>query len=201
MSAAPGAAGARANALERIVLVFGIWLLLAGVIGNSQLWRQAQPPAPQLVLLGLTVGLAVTLRRWTLLREWAMRVDLRVLILVHVTRFVGFYFLVLYGRGELPWGFAVVGGWGDNVAAAGAILVSLLPAGPVRRRAALVWNTYGLVDILGVVATAVRSAAADPDSMAALLRLPLALLPLYLVPIIIVSHVLIFVRLLRRPGA
>lgn len=189
------------RALERVVLFFGVWLLLAGVIGNSPLWRAAVPPVPQIVLVGLTVGFALTLRRWALLRDWAATVDLRVPILFHVTRFVGFYFLVLHGRGELPWGFAVVGGWGDNVAAAGAIVVSLLPAGAVRRRAILAWNTYGLVDILGVVAAAVRAATTDPGSMQALLRLPLALLPLFLVPIIIVSHVLIFVRLLRRPAA
>jgi hypothetical protein len=37
--------------------------------------------------------------------------------------------------------------------------------------------------------------AADPDSMSALLRLPLSLLPTFLVPILIGSHVLLFWRL------
>lgn len=184
-----------------IALFFGVWLGLAVAVGGSRLWREVVPPVPQVVLLGLTIGLGLLLARWRRLREWAMRVDLRVPILFHVVRFVGFYFLVLYGRGELPWGFAVLGGWGDNVAAAGAILVSLLPAGAAFRRGALAWNTYGLLDILGVVVTAARSAIADPGSMSPLLRLPLSLLVLFVVPVIIVSHVLIFVRLLRRPTA
>jgi hypothetical protein len=52
-----------------------------------------------------------------------------------------------------------------------------------------------LADILYVVGTAARLAFADPASMSALLRLPLALLPTFLVPLIIASHVFIFSRL------
>ena len=59
-------------------------------------------------------------------------------------------------------------------------------------------NLLGMVDILFVVATAARLAAADPESMAALLRLPLSLLPTFLVPLIIASHVVLGVRLARR---
>ena len=56
-------------------------------------------------------------------------VDLRALALFHVTRFVGFYFLVLHARGELPWAFAVPGGWGDNITAAW-VLVLVTFVGP-----------------------------------------------------------------------
>ena len=41
------------------------------------------------------------------------QLDLRLLVLYHLTRFVGVWFLVLYSRGELPYAFAVPGGWGD----------------------------------------------------------------------------------------
>jgi hypothetical protein len=42
---------------------------------------------------------------------------------------------------------------------------------------------------------------ADPESMAALLRLPLSLLPTFLVPLIIASHVVLGLRLGRRSPA
>jgi len=55
----------------------------------------------------------------------------------------------------------------------------------------------GLADILFVVVTAARLGVADPESMAALLQLPLSLLPTFLVPLIIASHVILGVRLAR----
>ena len=56
----------------------------------------------------------------------------------------------------------------------------------------------GLLDILFVVATAARLAGADPDSMSALLRLPLSLLVTFLVPIILADHVVVFWRIAAR---
>jgi hypothetical protein len=54
------------------------------------------------------------------------------------------------------------------------------------------------LDILFVVATASRLALGDPDSMNALLRLPLSLLVTFLVPIIIADHVMVFWRIGAR---
>jgi subtilisin family serine protease len=180
------------------------WLVLAVATGASGILAAAQPPTLQLVLLGLTILLAALSRSWPDLRRWAMTVDVRVLVLVHVSRLVGLYFLVLYGRGELPYAFAVPGGLGDIAVAVAAIAVAALlpPAGRAGWRGLCVWNLAGLIDILLVVATAARLNLADPASMAALTRLPLSLLPTFLVPIIIWTHAVILVRLAasRRAG-
>jgi hypothetical protein len=48
-----------------------------------------------------------------------------------------------------------------------------------------------------VVATASRLARDDPDSLNALLRLPLSLLPTFMVPLIIAGHVVVFWRIGR----
>jgi hypothetical protein len=64
----------------------------------------------------------------------------------------------------------------------------------------MLWNVLGLADILFVVVTAAWLGVAEPESMAALLRLPLSLLPTFLVPLIIASHVVLGVRLARRGG-
>src|SRR5206468_2615490 len=77
------------------------------------------------------------------------------------------------------------------------LLLSGSPARAGRRGAYILWNVLGLADILFVVVTAARLGVADPESMAALLQLPLSLLPTFLVPLIIASHVILGVRLAR----
>src|SRR2546422_8904375 len=81
-----------------ILVGAGVWLLAAAVVGASGLLRFARPPLPQVVLVALTAAILALF--WTpgLFRRGALTVDLRALVLFHVTRFVGVYFLVLYGR-------------------------------------------------------------------------------------------------------
>jgi hypothetical protein len=186
-----------------VLAAAGTWLLAAGLLGASGRLRALRPPAPQLVLGGITIALLVAGRVWSPLRQVVQGVDLRVLVLFHLTRFVGFYFLALHARGELPWAFAVPGGWGDNAVAATALLLVLLvrPDRPAGRRAYLVWNVFGLLDILGVVLTATRLAFGDPASMRALLELPLSLLLTFLVPVIIATHLWMLARLTRAEVA
>jgi hypothetical protein len=186
---------------SRTVVVAGLgWLVLAIAAGGAGLVRTLRPPAVPLVLFGLTAVVLVTGWRHAGLRAWLAAIDERWLVALHLTRFVGFYFLYLYGRGELPYAFAVPGGWGDiAVASLAAALLLWGPPRDVRRRWAYVaWNALGLADILFVVATAARLGLQNPASMAALLRLPLSLLPTFLVPLIIASHVVLGVRLGRR---
>jgi hypothetical protein len=179
------------------IVVGLLWLLIAvylGAAGHIATWR---PPVPQVVLVGLTVlllGAVVVLPRF---RGWLRALDLRWLVALHLTRFVGIYFLVLYYRdAALPYAFAVPGGWGDMIVAALALgLLAAVRKLETRRALVGIWNALGLIDILFVVATASRLAFADPDSLNALLRLPLSLLVTFLVPLIIASHVVVFWRL------
>lgn len=178
-----------------VVAATCVWFAAAVAAGAAGFLRAARPPLPQVLIAGLTAALLLAM--WTAARDWARRVDVRALVLVHASRFVGLYFLVLYGRGELPYAFAVPGGVGDIAVAVLALAVAAWarPGTPGGRGAILAWNVFGLADIVMVVATASRLAMADPRSMQALLHLPLSLLPTFLVPIIIATHILLFARL------
>ena len=171
-------------------------MLAATSVGAAGLLVQLLPPWPQVILISLTLFSLVSLWRVGPVRRWATRVDTRVFVAFHLTRFVGIYFLVLYGRGELPYEFAVIGGWGDIIVA--MLAIALIATGPPegrRRTAYLAWNAVGLVDILFVVVTATRLALADPASLAPMLRLPLSLLITFVVPIVIATHIWLFRRL------
>ena len=132
------------------------------------------------------------------LRSWTMKVDLRYLLLLHLTRLVGFYFLFLSSRGQLPFAFAAPAGAGDIIVALLAFLLLIL-SDARNWTVLIIWNTIGLTDILFVVLLALRLGLADRQSMHALREFPLSLLPTFLVPLIIVSHVLIFVRAAVAP--
>lgn len=184
--------------------VFWLWLLAAAAAGHYHLLERQQLPAVQGLLLALTAALVLAYRRLRTFREWVESVDLRALVLLHATRLVGLYFLVLYWRGELPYGFAIPAGVGDTLVASTAILVVAYPfTDTARRRAISIWNVVGLADILLVVLTALRIGLSRGDELRPLTYLPLSLLPTFLVPLLIASHLAIFLRLSRqdRPSA
>jgi hypothetical protein len=187
-----------------VVLLAGVWLAVAAAAGALGYTQGLRPPAPQVVIGGLTLLSLAAVAVLPPLRRWARVVDLRVLVALHVTRLLaGAYFLALYRRGALPYAFAVPGGLGDMLVAllAIALLAGVRPDTAPGRRLYGAWNLLGLVDILFVVATATRIALADPRALQPLLELPLSLLPTWLVPLVIASHALIVWRLARAPVA
>ncbi|HWP92578.1 MAG TPA: hypothetical protein VNN20_10335 [Thermodesulfobacteriota bacterium] len=175
------------------------WFSLAVVLGAYGFLALFPPPFPQGVLFGLVITLLFLFWKYRPFHEWILRLDVRALVFIHLTRLVGIYFLVLYSRGQLPYAFAVPGGWGDITVAVTALLVAIFLSTDRKasRLVLFLWNLLGLLDILFVVATATRLALASPGSMIAITRLPLSLLPTFLVPIIIFSHIVIFVRLYK----
>lgn len=173
-----------------------LWLIAALFVGNSGLLQRLPMPAVQGVLFGLTGICLACYFKIQGLRAWVDRLDIRALVLLHITRFVGFYFLLLHHRGELPYAFAVPGGWGDIIVATLALGVCVFPlSDTLLKRAITAWNVIGFVDIALVVITAARLGLENPFQMRALTYLPLSLLPTFLVPLIIATHVIIHLRL------
>lgn len=185
-----------------LTIRIGLWVwLIAALVAGRQLWLvPLLGPALQGMLFGLTGIVLLLYFQIRTLRSWIDGLDLRSLVFFHATRFIGFYFLLLYQRGELPYAFAVPGGWGDIFVAAGAMLICFLPlSAHARQRAIRFWNIIGLTDILLVLFTGARLGLQDSTQMRALTYLPLSLLPTFLVPLIIAIHVIIFLRL-RHAG-
>jgi len=185
---------------RKVLMLCAVWLLIAVVAGASGMVSTLVPPFPQMVLATLVLILIALFLLVPIFRAWCLTVNIKVLILFHLTRFIGVYFLVLYSQGRLPYDFAVPGGVGDIIIALAALALIIFGRGRVKpgRAVLLVWNVAGLLDILFVVFTAVSLAMTDPGSMRELLMFPLSLLPTYIVPLIIFTHVVIFVRLYRR---
>jgi hypothetical protein len=183
----------------KFAVIAAIWLVAAIAVGASGALQRLAPPVPQVIIAGLTLALLIAWRSNKAFNTWVQTIDLRALMAVHLTRFVGIYFLYLSGRGELPHSFAIPAGCGD-IAVATTTAVLLLCWSRLSRKKLWVglWNAAGLLDIVGVVISAAGHGLADRTSMAALLHLPLSLLPTFLVPLIIASHIFIFSRLRKE---
>ncbi len=184
---------AEGSGTKSVVLILGAWICLAAGVGIAGWVEEANAVGVAGIIWMLTAFVLFACWKVPTLQNWVMTVDLRWLVLLHLTRFVGVYFFILCSRGELPYAFAAPAGWGDIIVAALAVL--LLALSNARNWSLLIiWNTIGLTDILFVVLTALRLGLEDGRSMHVLREFPLSLLPTLLVPLIIVSHVLIFFR-------
>jgi hypothetical protein len=181
---------------------FWIWLILALAAGRCGFLAHLPPAAFPGLIVALT-ALLLAAGAWVApFRAWVAGITLRALVLFHVTRFVGFYFLHLYLQGALPYDFAVPGGLGDILVALFAIVAAMVPVAPARwLRLISIWNVFGFVELGFVVLTAARLGRADPASMRALTHLPLSLLPTFLVPLLFTSHLVLFFRLRRATPA
>jgi hypothetical protein len=183
---------------QTLGLIAAGWFLLALFAGEIQLFSVLPPIAVPLTVSGVTVLLIGSYFLIDSFRTALDRWPERALVAVHLTRFVGIYFLILSSRGELEPQFAIPAGWGDIAAATGALLLLTLTA---PRWLMLVWNTFGLIDILFVIVRAASLRLADSEALTPLILLPLSFLPTLVVPLIIASHVILYRRLLGRSSA
>ena len=184
------------------LLAMVVWLALACVLGASGFVASLVPPQPQIMIVVLTLALLFSGWLHPGLRAWLAHVNLRGFIAFHITRFVGVVFLMMSARGTLSPAWALPAGWGDIAVATGALLLALFLRQPdTRPDLVRLWNLIGLIDIVGVVATAARIAMRDPAAMAPLLRFPMSLVLTFVVPIIIASHIWMALRLQPRKRA
>jgi hypothetical protein len=180
-----------------VTLVLLGWLCFA--VGLAGWFQNASALTVAATVWTLTALVLLACWKVRTIRVCVLNIDLRWLVVLHLTRlFAGAYFLVLCQRRLLPCAFATPAGWGDIVI--GVLAVALVSSMHIQfaKTVLLSWNTLGLIDIVFVVSSVLRFGLKDWQSMHALRELPLSLLPTFLVPLIIASHVLIFVRLIRR---
>jgi hypothetical protein len=185
-----------------VLTVLAVWFVAATVAVAAGLLARLPVPPPALVLALAAVTVLAGLL-WPGARRWLAAVELRYFFLLHLVRFVGIAFLVLVSRGVLVREFVPIG-WGDTIAAAGAVVL-LLTRPRLSTRAGwwsvFVWNCLGLADMAVLIATGIRLGSAAPEQFALFLQLPFGLLPTFFVPLIISSHVFVFRRLFARSAA
>jgi hypothetical protein len=136
-------------------------------------------------------------------RAALLAIPLPLLVGLHAGRLLGVFFLLLAASGRLGGPFPHFAGWGDIAVGAVALPLAIALAAGRGRRTALVWNLFGIVDLLLAVglgtlsfngfAMQVFQAGAGSDAVQ---RLPWSLIPTVLVPMYLITHGIIHARLM-----
>jgi hypothetical protein len=177
---------------------FWVWFGAAIAAGHFLTLQRLPPIATQGIIVTIAAALFAAYSRVTAVRSWVDALDLRALVLLHVTRFIGIYLLALFQRGELPGAFALSAGVTDIIIATMALPIALAPLeDAARRRAIVMWNVVGFVGILVSTFSAARITLTHPSELRPLTHLPLSLLPTLLTPLLLVTHLIIFARTVR----
>jgi hypothetical protein len=188
--------------MKRFLIIVGAWGLAAAAAGSSPVLAHLPPPVVPIFVFGSALTLVAGLPRGRWLGSALASLGARGILAVNLGRFIGLTFLSASAQGRLPEIFAERAGWGDVAAAAGALVLIFWRDGPSFRRALVVWNLFGLLDLVVAVGTAVSLAFSAPGSMGAMAQLPFCLIPFWIVPVLLVMHVyLLRTAYLERRGA
>jgi hypothetical protein len=178
--------------MTKLALLAAVWAGAVLAAGSLGLIRQLHPA---IVGLGILAASALVSNR-SLGRGWlgeaVKSLGLRGILAINIFRFVGIAFLWLGSQGRLPTIFADRAGWGDVAVAIGAIVLLLWRSGPGFRSAVMLWNIFGLVDLVLAVGTASWLNVTSPGAMAEVTVPPLCLIPFWAVPLLVCGHVYLF---------
>jgi hypothetical protein len=191
----------RTSAREsRIAVISGV-VLTAWAIVTTMLARRGfyQPPdltspphtgiiiALVLLVLGVCLAASPSLRR--------LLTNQRNLILLNLWRLVGVVFLVLAANRQMPALWALPAGIGDVIVGAMAPWIARRVDTPRGRRAAIIFNLFGMADLVVAVGLGIMTSPGPaqvfhttPTAELAT-RFPLALVPTFLVPLAWTLHV------------
>src|SRR6266496_269338 len=150
-----GAGDRRIDVARRLtVFAVGAWLVAAFVAGTLGVVNE--PGRPPLVLAGFLAVpiLGFVLWYWASpsFRAFTETIPLSLLVGSHLWRFVGLGFVIAWLAGALPAGFGIPEGFGDIIAAAGALaLLPRIRQGIATRGWLLAWNVWGLLDLVSAL--------------------------------------------------
>jgi hypothetical protein len=193
------------SARALMLAAVAVWFAVAFVVGL--LGGVNQPGRAPTVVLGFIVVPMLTAILAYLtsasFRAAAESLPLTLLVGSHLWRFVGVFFVAGWVEGVLPAGFGIPEGFGDIIAALGALLLlPMIRKGTAPRGWLLAWNVWGLVDLasaitMGVLYSESTLGVLSPGTPTTRLMttFPASLIPTFFVPLFILFHLLTFKKL------
>jgi hypothetical protein len=187
------------------ILAIIVWFAAAFLAGLAGIINE--PGRPPLLLASFItvpiIGFVTAYKLSTSFRAFTKTMSLTVIVGSHLWRFVGVGFVIAWLTGDLPAGFGIPEGFGDIIAATGAlILIPMLRKGRAPRGWLLAWNTFGLIDlvsaiVMGILYSNSTLGILSPGTVTTKLMVtfPVSLIPSFFVPLFILLHLLAFKKI------
>lgn len=126
------------------------------------------------------------------------------IVSVHIFRLIGSFFLILMWHDALPRSIGLIAGIGDIITAVSSIYVvkAIRNQKPFAKNLTLIWNTFGLIDILATTSTAfiLTKIAIEQGvpGVEVLTSFPFCYIPAFAPATIIFLHLCIYRKLFRK---
>ena len=189
------------------ILIFYIAYLAVVAIGSLNGAFSAITLPPKIIqlttlpLLLLLMGLVFNLPYY---KKLLTAIPANEMVLLHRFRFIGSFFIILWLFGQLPMVFALIAGLGDVITALSSTWVAkqLSSKKANAQKWAMLWNTFGLLDILVTSTTAILLTKASITTGALgvdiLAVFPFCFIPAFAPATIIFLHMSIYRKLLVK---
>jgi hypothetical protein len=201
--------------MTRTILgIYTIWAVIGLAVCKMELLRATifDVHVPfTLVYFTPIVLFALCYSFWSAFHDWVHELDMRVLLILHSCRWVGFGTLFLYFYEITAPQWSIPAGVGDVTAA--VALTSLAVMGFKRGRVSkswlMFWNAFGLADFVVVLVLAVLFIPSSIGLLAGdtavttadvALSFPFNYIPTVVVPFLFCTHLIVFLQLMRHGG-
>jgi len=187
--------------------LLGLWVGVAAA-GSAAGWAAIARPFPVMGIFVATPLVAAAIATASPAARRAMRsLPLQLLVGLNIGRVFAVLFLLLAAEGRLSGPFPYSAAWGDIITGAVALPLLWLARDASRHTTVLhLWNAFGMLDLIAAIGLGVMSAVGSrlqvfpgPGSEA-MQHLPWSFVPTVLVPLWMILHVIIWVKLRRRPS-
>ena len=170
-----------------------VWLLGILLLAANDFFRDDVTPPRVSLALGLTLLLGYLALLSRDFRTIIAAIPQHWLIGIQVFRVLGAIFLIRWWQGEMPGVFAIPAGIGDTLTGLFAPIVAYwwYKGKPYARTAAILWNLFGMADLIDavVIARSINDAG---------IVFPVVVIPIYGVPRGFLLHSYSLIGLLRR---
>ncbi|MBX2829275.1 MAG: hypothetical protein KTR22_14005 [Flavobacteriaceae bacterium] len=191
---------------NRVLLFYFLFFVVIAIISLSGFFMKNTLPPRVIIFAAIPLFLfyVIFVQRRPWFKTAFEHVTLEGLIQIHLFRFVGIFFFLLYAEDALPKTFAYIGGAGDVLTALFAIptLYFLKKKAKLAKTLVWAWNIFGLMDILSVLTTAIITTQLaitnNEPGVQQFGSFPFSWIPTFAPATIIFLHLLIFRKLTSK---